>query len=119
MTKTHLLGPSLNCLRQAWFGEYADRLIAIRYDSLVSRPAEVIRELYRLLDENPVDHDFANVQHEEVAFDALIGMPGMHTVSGTVELRPRTTILPPELFAQNDRCFWEMPGQNPRGVTIL
>jgi sulfotransferase len=119
MMKNQFLGPSLNALRQAWFGEYADRLIALPYDSLTERPREILEEIYDLLGEEPFAHDFENLEYEEVEFDARIGMPGLHRVGKRVEAKKRTTILPPELFNQNDREFWEMPGQNPRNVKVL
>ena len=114
-----LLATPLQALRQAWYGEHASRLIAIRYDSLVARPAEVISRLYELLGEPPFQHDFENLEYEEQAFDAYLGVPGLHTVRRRVEYVPRATILPPDLFNQNDRSFWDVPGQNPRGVTVL
>ena len=119
LVKNHLLGPSLSGLRQAWVSEDADRLIGLRYDSLVNRPAEVITALYGLLDETPYIHDYENVKYEEREFDARIGLPGLHSVRPRIEAVKRQTILPPELFNQHDKEFWEMPGQNPRRVTIL
>lgn len=113
------VGLPLKALGQAWHGEQASRLIAIPYDSLASRPKVVMRELYRLLGEQPFEHDFENLSYEEVDFDARMSMPGLHRVSGPVRVRKRRTILPPELFAQYDREFWKAPGGNPRNVVIL
>jgi sulfotransferase len=113
------VGASLNNLRQAWFSEEAGRLIAIRYDSLVERPAEVLSQLYSMLGEEPFNHDFNRVEYDEPEFDAYLGLPGFHRVSGPVKATKRTTILPRDIFDQHDRSFWDMPGQNPRGVTIL
>src|SRR5271165_4113861 len=42
---------ALGSLRQAWFGEFANWLIAIRYESLVQQPKETIDRLYDLLGE--------------------------------------------------------------------
>lgn len=119
MTKNAFLGPSLNSLRQAWFSEYADRLIALRYDSLVETPGEIIDQLYDLLGLERFAHDFEHLEYEEVEFDARLGMPGLHRVGARVEAKKRQTILPSDLFSQHDREFWEMPGQNPRRVKIL
>jgi sulfotransferase len=119
ITRSHFLGPSLDGLRQAWFSDQADRLIAIRYDSLVERPCEIVDTLYDLLGEERFPHNFDNVEYDEPEFDARLAMPGFHRVSGKVTPRPRETILPPDLFAQCNQAFWELPDQNPRGVKIL
>jgi sulfotransferase len=116
---SQLLGPSLKGVRQAWFSNDAARLIGIRYESLVERPAETIREIYSLLGETWFEHDFNNVAYDEPEYDAGIGMPGLHSVRRHVELQKRETILPGDIFAQYDECFGEIPDHNPRGVVIL
>ena len=119
LMKAGLVGGSMNSLRQAWFGEEAWRMIAVRYESLASNPIEVMGRLYNLLEEPPFIHDFENVRYDEPEFDDVLGIPGFHKVAPRVEYKKRRTILPPELFAQHDKAFWDMPGQNPRGVTVL
>jgi sulfotransferase len=119
LLKKGMLALPLQVLRQAWYGEHAGSLIAIRYESLTERPAEVIQQLYALLGQPLFPHDFENLQYDEPEFDEKLGMPGLHQVRRRVEPNNRTTILPPDLFSQNDRCFWDVPGQNPRGVTVL
>jgi sulfotransferase len=113
------VGGCLNGLRQAWFGEYAERLIGIRYESIVEQPDEIIRRLYELLAEDHFRHDFNTLEYDEPAYDEQLGLPGLHRVRHRVEATKRLTILPPDLFAQHNRAFWDMPGQNPRGVTLL
>jgi sulfotransferase len=119
LMKNQLVGPSLNALRQAWFGEHANRLIAIRYDSLTEHPSEVVNRLYELLGEEPYDHNFNQLTYDEPEFDSRLGFPGFHTVSARVETKKRETILPLDLFRTYDDSFWELPGQNPRRVPIL
>jgi sulfotransferase len=119
MMKGGQVGPAIQGLRQAWSGEHADRLIVIRYESLTEEPQQVMARLYELLGEEPFGHDFESVSYDEPEFDERLGMPGMHTVSGRVKRSPRKTILPADLFSQHDRSFWDVPGQNPRGVTVL
>ena len=119
MLKKGILSAPLQALRQAWYGEEAHRLVAIRYDSLAEQPAGVISRLYELLEYPPFHHDFDNLEYDEPEFDAQLGMPGLHKVRRRVAPNRRNTILPPDLFNQNDRSFWNVPGQNPRGVTIL
>ena len=119
LATTTLLAPALNGLRQAWFSDYADRLVVVRYDSLVEQPRRVVEQLYALLDERPFEHDFEGVEYDEKDFDALLGLPGLHRASGAVRPRPRATVLPADLFRLYDREFWSEEGGNPRGVTIL
>lgn len=113
------LGGSLNGLKQAWFGCNTERLVLVRYDSLVSRPKKVIDAIYDLIGEASFTHDFNRVDHDEPEFDARLGMPGLHRVSGPVQARPRETILPPELFGRFDDEFWNGLGKNPRNVKVL
>jgi sulfotransferase len=119
MSKDGFVGMPLANLRQAWYGDQAARVIAIRYDSLAAQPAAVISGLYSALGLEPFAHDFDRVEYEEADLDERLNMPGLHTVAGRVEPRKRVNVLPPELFKQADHSFWDAPGQNPRGVTIL
>jgi len=113
------LGGALCGLRQAWFSEQAARLVGIRYDSLVSRPAKVMAGLYEILGESCFEHDFEHVSYEEEEFDSFLGAPGLHRVSGPIEAKPRSTILPPDIYRKFDEEFWAGSGSNPRQVTIL
>jgi sulfotransferase len=117
--KKGLLSLPMQSLRQAWFGAHADRLIGVRYDSLVAHPAAVINRLYECLGLPPFPHDFENLVFDEPEFDAQLGVPELHKVRRRVEPNERVTILPPDIFNSNDRSFWDVPGQNPRGVTVL
>ena len=119
LTKLGVVGSAVNGLRQAWFGEDADRIIALRYKSLTEDPAKTIRKLYDSLGEPAFEHDFKHVEYDEPEFDAYLGLPGFHNVSGRKRLNSRKTILPPEVFDYHDHSFWDMPGQNPRGVIVL
>jgi sulfotransferase len=115
-----LVGLAWVSLREAWFGEHADKLVVIRYESLVRDPSSVLRRLYERLGEEPFEHDFENVQHQEEEFDLRLGMPDLHTVRRRVEQVERTTILPPDLFMKHvDMNFWENEKLNTRKVVVL
>jgi sulfotransferase len=118
MLRSSYLGEALNGLRQVFFGQHAERLVVVKYESLVSRPAEVMDALYDAIGEEGFRHDYENVEYEAPEFDSLLGLPGFHTVRRKVEFQPRLTCLPPDLFQQHARCFWE-EDQNPNKVTIL
>jgi sulfotransferase len=117
--KDGLVRRSLGNLRQAWFSECAARLIAVRYESLVSEPGGAIAALYDALGERRFAHDFTNVEYDEPQFDAGMGLAGFHRVSGPVRINHRESILPPDLFRQHNESFWDTPGQNPRGVVMI
>lgn len=85
----------------------------------MAKPREVLNALYDLIGEPRFPHDFGRVEYDEPEFDGRINMPGLHRVSGPVEVRTRQTILPPDIFQQNNRAFWEIGDQNPRNVRVL
>jgi sulfotransferase len=117
---TGLIGLAWSSLREAWFSEYARRLIIVNYDRLVREPQVIMRRLYEELKEPPFQHDFNHVAYDEPDYDAAIGMPGLHKVREKVEPQKRELRIPPDIFARYaDTNFWLKPEMNPRGVTIL
>jgi sulfotransferase len=102
-----LVGYGWHALREACYGEFADRLVLVDYDLLTHRPAEVFRLIYRFIGEEPFEHDFQSVEYDAPAFDAQLGLDGLHRVHRTVEPRPRQTVLPPDLFRKYaNLAFW-------------
>ena len=98
----------------------ADKLIVVRYESLVRDPSEVIRCLYERIGERPFDHNFENVEYHEEEYDRRLGMPDLHTVRRKIELEKRATILPPDLFMKDaDTNFWESEKLNTKNVVVL
>jgi sulfotransferase len=115
-----LIGLPFNTLREAWFGDFAKRLIVIPYESLAKNPKGTMNLLYKELDEKPFAHDFDNVQYDEPAYDENLGMPGLHKVREKVEYKERKPGIPPDLFNKYaPAAFWSKPEMNPRGVTII
>lgn len=115
-----LIGLPWSTLREAWFGDYADRLVIVPYDHLVKAPARTLERLYQVLGEPYFPHDFDNVVYDEPDYDAHIGMPGLHTVRHKVEHRERRPVIPPDIFSKYATThFWENRELNPRGVTII
>lgn len=102
-----LVGYPWHALREACYGDFADRLVLVDYDLLTARPADVMSLLYQFLEEEPFDHDFEKVEYDAPEFDSQLGLQGLHRVHKTVEPRPRATILPPDLFDRYSRLsFW-------------
>ena len=103
-----LVGYPWHALREACYSEFADRLVLVDYDLLVARPADVMKLLYEFLGEPHFDHDFESVEYDAPAFDAQLGLDGLHRVHKKVEPRPRKTILPPDLFQRYAQLsFWQ------------
>jgi sulfotransferase len=115
-----LVGFALDALREAYFGEEADRLILIDYEALTRQPKDAIAEIYKFIGEAPFAHDFDNVEYSANEFDIRLGTPNLHTVKRKVEWTERRSILPPELFARfgND-AFWTNPQLNTRKVKVV
>ena len=114
------VGFAWNALKEAYYGEDADRLILLRYESLSQRPRETLRRLYELLGEPPFEHDFETVAFDAEEFDRRLGTPGLHRLRPKVEGRERQTILPPDLFRKYEGdSFWENAAANLRKVTVI
>ena len=82
-------------------------------DSTIAQPDRLLirgllRLLYRFLGEPEFAHDYENLDDQEPEFDARIGVQGLHEVKRKVALRPRQTVLPPDLFKQYSQLdFWK------------
>lgn len=117
---TGLIGQAWSSLREAWFGELAQRLLVIPYENLTCDPKQVLQKLYAELDEPYFPHDFNSVLYDEPEFDAEAGMPGLHKVREKVEMETRMPSIPPDVFGQYSSAnFWRKPELNMRGVKIL
>lgn len=104
---TGSVGSAWTALKEAFYGEFSDRLLLIEYDLLAQHPQRCLHLMYEFFDMSPFDHDFDNVAYTENAFDENLGVKDLHTVKQKVQFSPRRTILPPELFQQySDMAFW-------------
>jgi sulfotransferase len=102
-----LVGFAWHALREACYSEFAERVLVLEYDLLVNRPADVFKLVYEFLGEAPFAHDYSKVEYDAPAFDAQLGLDGLHRVHPEVKARPRATILPPDLFQRYAQLsFW-------------
>ena len=106
-----LLGFAWHSTKEAWFGEYRNRLLIIEYDRLASDPARVIEEVYGFLELEPYKHDFNNVAlktaETAMTFDWVLGVPGLHALRPKVEPVPEPSVVPPDLYLKLSwPCFW-------------
>lgn len=115
-----MVGYALDCLKEAFYGGYGDRMILVTYEALTRDPAGTLDIVYDFLGEERFAHDFDNVEYSADAFDDGLGSPGLHTVRRKVEFLERPSVLPPELFAryEND-AFWMNDEANLHGVPIV
>ena len=84
-----LVGFAWHALREACYSEFAERVLVLEYDLLTSRPADVFKLVYEFLGEAPFAHDFNKVEYDAPAFDAQLGLDGLHRVHPEVKARPR------------------------------
>ncbi len=102
------VGSAWTALKEAYYGEFSDRLLLVDYDLLTQHPRRTLELIYRFLGESWFDHDFDNVEYAESEFDQNIGVKGLHDVKKKVAFKPRRSILPPDLFAKYQPMdFWQ------------
>ncbi len=117
---TGMVGYAWNALREAFFGEHADRLLLVTYETLTADPETALAAIYDFIGEPLFRHDFDNVQFDAEEFDVRLGAPGLHRVDPAVRAVERETILPPDLFRRvEEDSFWRDPTANKRGVRIV
>ena len=121
-TASGMVGSALFALREAVFGPQADRLLLVRYDSLVADPLAVLAKVYAFIGEPPFVHDPQRIEPFPRAeeFDARIGAPGLHSLGPVVRANARPTILPFDLFKRYEAfTFWDKPDEMPKGVRVI
>ncbi len=119
-TLNGFIGTPFAGLREAFYGLHSDRLILVTYESLTRSPETTLEAIYKFIGEPPFRHDFHNVRFATDAYDASIGLAGLHHVAPAVEYRARRTILPPDLFRLHEASeFWRDASQNPNKVKVV
>jgi sulfotransferase len=115
-----MVGHAYNALKEAFYGEHAQHLMLLRYETLVRDPAKAMAAVYPFMGESPYRHDFDNVHFDASAFDLRAGTPGLHVIRKNVAAQERATVLPPDIFRrfEND-AFWLNAQANIRGVTVV
>ncbi len=106
--RDRLVGFAWSGLKEAFYSEHAERMLLIDYDLLAGAPHKVMPLVYKFLGEDFFEHDFDKLEFDAERFDADLGLSGLHTVRPKVQLEPRSTILPPDLFEQYAHLdFWK------------
>jgi sulfotransferase len=115
-----MVGYAYDAIKEAFYGEDADRLLLVQYETLVSHPGKVLAAVYDFIGVPHFAHDFKNVAFHAGAFDERAGTPGLHAVRPEVRENTRQTILPPDLFRRfENQAFWREPQCPPRQVRVV
>ena len=102
-----IVGAAWTALKEAFYGDYSEKLLLIDYDLLAMHPEKTLSLLYEFIGETPFVHDFDNVEFAHDEFDYTLGVKGLHTVKRKVTYKSRRTILPPDLFQKySEMAFW-------------
>jgi sulfotransferase len=115
-----MVGFAYNALKEAFYGDATNNLMLLRYETLVSNPAQAIAAVYDFIGEPAYTHDFDNISYQADEFDLRAGTPGLHTVRKQIRARERNSVLPPDVFRrfEND-MFWLDPALNPQRVRVI
>lgn len=104
------LGSAWTALKEAYYGEFSERMLLVDYDLLTQYPEKTIGLLYEFMGEPAFPHNFNHVEYRATEFDDNIGVKGLHDVKREVAFQPRRSILPPDLFAKyQEMAFWLDP----------
>jgi sulfotransferase len=117
-----MIGFSISGLREAIYGGLAERLMLVRYESLMADPQATLSSIYEFIGEPLFAHDLNNVESNPkmLEFDKRLGTPGLHSVRKVVESQTRETILPPDLFSRIvQSAFWDDKEQLPAGLRVV
>jgi len=119
-SETGLIGLPWASLREAWFGEFASKLLIIDYDALSKKPKETMSRVYSYLKEPEFNHDYNDLRYEADTYDADLGIVGLHRVRPKVEFIERKTSIPPDLFKKySEANFWLNQNLNVRSVEVI
>jgi sulfotransferase len=117
-----MVGFAWNALREAVYGEQADRLLLVRYETLSANPLGALMAIYQFIEQPLFGHDPARIEpcYDMVEFDARLGTPGLHSVGSVVRAVERRTVLPPDLFARFEAdAFWQDQELLPPYIKII
>lgn len=96
-----------NALKEAYYGPYRDRLLLVEYDHLTHHPKQTMQAIYEFIGEPYFEHNFDSVEYSNDAHDAILGLPGLHTVKKKVASSTTEVVLPPDLMRTYENWeFW-------------
>ena len=115
-----VVGAAWTALKEAFYGEFSDKLLLVDYDVLTQHPKKTMELIYQFIGVPAFSHDFENVVYSHDEFDNNLGVKGLHTVRTRVEFKPRRSILPPDLFQKySEMAFWNDSSGSSASVIAL
>ena len=115
-----MVGGPWSMLKQAFYAEEAANLLVVDYELLARAPEKVLRLVYEFIGEPWFAHDYQSLAYDEPEFDRNLGLPDLHKVRAQVQLQPRRSILPPDLFAQYSQLsFWQQAADSAARVIAV
>ncbi len=104
-----VVGYALDAVKEALASEQTNKILLIDYEDICKDPTSAMKRVYAFIEEDYFSHDFDKVEYSAGEFDRNLGAPGLHEVKGSIQWRPRKSILPGDLFNrfQNDN-FWRI-----------
>ncbi|MFY0602144.1 MAG: sulfotransferase [Cyclobacteriaceae bacterium] len=108
MVSGGIVGAAWTALKEAFYGEYSEKLLLVDYELLAMHPDKTMELVYDFIGEKKYNHDFDNVIFSHDEFDYTIGVKGLHEVKRKVTYKTRRSILPPDLFEKySEMTFWK------------
>jgi len=115
-----MVGYAYNALKEAFYGDHANKLMLLQYETLANEPTRAMNAVYSFIGEPSFAHDFENVAYDASEYDRKAGTPGLHDVRSMVGFMQRKTIVPPDLVKRyEDGAFWRIPSLNIRNVLVV
>lgn len=116
-----MVGFAWNALREAFCGDQADRILALTYRTLTTKPKTALDAIYEFVGEPAFEHDFENIDFTDgIEFDKKLGTPGLHSVGSRVKFERRQPVLPPDIIRRfSHDSFWLDPSRNPHRVLVV
>jgi sulfotransferase len=106
------IGFALNGLKEALYGGERKMILLVNYEDLSKTPGNIVREIYKFIDEPYFEHNFNDVEASYDEYDSDINLPGLHSVRKIISYIARETILPPDLWRKTEPLsFWKI--KNP------
>lgn len=109
-----IVGSAWEGLRDACFSEMSERIMLVRYNSIVNFHRDVVSEIHKFIGADSFDYDFSDIcfppdQAQLIEeFDARLQCPGLHRISGPIRDTKRDPIIPPDIFMQHSKAsFWQ------------
>ncbi|MBU6207952.1 MAG: sulfotransferase [Alphaproteobacteria bacterium] len=120
MVGSGLVGGPLNGLKEAFYGPHSARLMLVSYRNLTSNPQRVLDAIYAFTGAPRYDHDINTISFNGEAYDANLGVSGLHRLRPQVSHKPTPLTLPPDLIARiSGPYFWENPNEPSKADTKL